>query len=93
MRTRTRSSVGLGTPLDPRVCARSKRLETFCLLFLSRMDIYALAFWVPALIRSTGISDPLEIGSLTAISNLVAVVAIVFRVRPLTEAENGEAIS
>ena len=44
--------------------------------FCCVMGIYALAFWVPTLIRSTGVADPFEIGLLTALPNLVAVVAI-----------------
>lgn len=44
--------------------------------FCCVMGIYALAFWVPTLIRDTGIHDTFDIGLLTAIPNLVAVIAI-----------------
>jgi D-galactonate transporter len=44
--------------------------------FCCVMGIYALAFWVPTLIRSTGVTDTFNIGLLSAIPNFVAVIAI-----------------
>ncbi len=39
--------------------------------------IYIISFWLPSLIKRTGVSDPLQIGLLTAVPYIVAIVAMV----------------
>ena len=39
--------------------------------------IYLNSFWVPTIIKQTGVSDPLQIGLLTAIPYVVAVIAMI----------------
>ncbi len=38
------------------------------------MGLYGVGFWMPTLIRNTGVQDPLTIGLLTAVPNLFAVI-------------------
>ncbi|MBN3807683.1 MFS transporter [Paraburkholderia sp. Ac-20347] len=45
--------------------------------FCQGMGQYALSFWMPTLIRQAGISDPLMVGSTSAIPFTVAVLAMV----------------
>ncbi|MNM96351.1 putative metabolite transport protein NicT [compost metagenome] len=45
-----------------------------CLL----MGTYSISFWLPTIIRDSGVQSPLDIGLLTAIPNAVAVVAMLF---------------
>jgi nitrate/nitrite transporter NarK len=40
------------------------------------MGLYGISFWLPTLIKATGVKDPLQIGLLTAIPNAAAVVAM-----------------
>lgn len=42
------------------------------------MGLYGLGFWLPSLVREAGVSDPLDVGLLTAIPYGVATVAMVF---------------
>lgn len=42
------------------------------------MGLYGISFWLPTLIKATGVKDPLDIGFLTAIPNAAAVVAMLF---------------
>ncbi|MCX8565710.1 MAG: D-galactonate transporter [Glomeribacter sp. 1016415] len=44
----------------------------FCLI----MGFYTVGFWLPTIIQSTGIKDPLHIGLLTAIPYLAAMIAL-----------------
>ncbi len=39
--------------------------------------IYIISFWLPSLIKRTGVSDPLHIGLLSAVPYIVAIVAMV----------------
>jgi D-galactonate transporter len=45
------------------------------------MGLYGISFWLPTLIKATGVKDPLDIGFLTAIPNAAAVVAMIFASR------------
>lgn len=40
--------------------------------------IYVVSFWLPTLIRQKGVADPVDIGILTAIPYLVAIVAMIW---------------
>ena len=42
------------------------------------MGLYGISFWLPTLIKATGVKDPLDIGFLTAIPNAAAVVAMIY---------------
>ena len=39
--------------------------------------LYIVSFWLPTLIKQAGVSDPLRIGLLTALPNIVAIIAMV----------------
>jgi MFS family permease len=41
------------------------------------MGLYGVGFWMPTLIRNTGVTEPLVIGFLTAVPNLFAVVGMI----------------
>jgi MFS family permease len=45
----------------------------FCLA----SGIYIISFWLPTLIKQTGVSDPLQIGLLTAVPYIAAIVAMI----------------
>jgi D-galactonate transporter len=45
----------------------------FCLV----MGVYGVSFWLPTLIKATGVMDPLQVGLLTSIPYSVATVAMV----------------
>jgi D-galactonate transporter len=45
----------------------------FCLA----SGIYIISFWLPTLIKQTGVSDPLQIGLLTAVPYIAAIIAMV----------------
>ncbi len=61
--------------LNPRVW-----LLVFILLTFNT-GFYGLAFWMPSIIKSAGISDPLEIGLLSAIPYSIAVVVMLLNAR------------
>ena len=49
-----------------------------CLVgFMSAFGIYAIGFWLPQVIKDTGITDPLQVGLLSAIPYGVAVVVMI----------------
>jgi MFS family permease len=55
----------------------SGKLWVFCAIFFCLiMGLYALGFWMPSLIKRSGVSDPLTIGLYTAVPNLCAAVAL-----------------
>ena len=57
---------------------RSPRVWLFALVYFSVvMGLYGLGFWLPLLLRSTGVSDPRTIGWLVAIPYGVSIVAMV----------------
>lgn len=39
--------------------------------------IYIISFWLPSLIKQTGVSDPLQIGFLTAVPYIAAIIAMI----------------
>src|SRR5450830_893919 len=41
------------------------------------MGLYGVSFWLPTIIKTTGVSDPLNIGLLTAIPYAIAAIAII----------------
>ena len=45
--------------------------------FAIASGIYIISFWVPTIIKQTGVADPLYIGLLTAVPYIVAIVAMV----------------
>jgi D-galactonate transporter len=45
------------------------------------MGLYGISFWLPTLIKATGVKDPLAIGFLTAIPNIAAVVVMILASR------------
>ncbi len=45
----------------------------FCLA----SGIYIISFWLPTLIKQTGVSDPLQIGLLTAVPYVAAIIAMI----------------
>ena len=45
----------------------------FCLA----SGIYIISFWLPTIIKQTGVSDPLLIGALTAVPYVVAIIAMI----------------
>ena len=48
-----------------------------CIYFFFSMGLYGVSFWLPSLIKATGIDDPLNIGILSAIPYGAAVIAMV----------------
>ncbi|HEY0293742.1 MAG TPA: MFS transporter [Bordetella sp.] len=59
----------------PRVWAFA--LTYFCFV----MGLYGVGFWMPTLIKNTGVSSTLEIGLLTAIPNVFAVIGMILIAR------------
>lgn len=47
-----------------------------CTYFFFTMGLYGLSFWLPSIIRDTGVRDPLNVGLLTAIPYLGALLAM-----------------
>ncbi|GAB2903823.1 MFS transporter [Paraburkholderia jirisanensis] len=45
--------------------------------FFYTMGLYGVSFWLPSLIKSSGVSDPLHIGLLTAVPYAVGAIAMV----------------
>jgi MFS family permease len=53
------------------------RVWLMCMLyFFNMMGLYGVGFYLPTLIRNTGVSNPLSVGLLTALPYAVAVVAM-----------------
>jgi nitrate/nitrite transporter NarK len=54
------------------------RVFLFCLIyFCCAAGLYGAGFWLPQIIKNTGIKDPLQIGSLTAIPYGLAAISMV----------------
>lgn len=49
----------------------------FCLI----AGLYGISFWLPSIIRSTGVTSPLTIGFLTAIPNAFAIAGLIYTSR------------
>jgi D-galactonate transporter len=45
------------------------------------MGLYGVSFWLPSIIKATGVKDPLHVGSLTAIPYLAATVSMLLAAR------------
>ena len=57
---------------------RTPRVWLLCLIYFTiASGIYIISFWLPSIIKQTGVADPLTIGGLTAIPYVVAVVAMI----------------
>ena len=54
-------------------------MSIICLSFV--MGLYGVSFWLPTIIKATGVTDAFMIGSLSAIPFAVAVVAMIFVAR------------
>jgi sugar phosphate permease len=54
-----------------------KILLVSAVYFFYTMGLYGVSFWLPTLIKSSGVSDPLNVGLLTAIPYAVGAVAMV----------------
>jgi len=53
------------------------KLWVFCAIFFCLiMGLYALGFWMPSLVKRSGVTDPLAIGLYTAVPNLCAAAAL-----------------
>lgn len=60
----------------------SGRVWLMSLIYLSFvMGLYGVSFWLPTIIKATGVTDAFMIGSLSAIPFAVAVVAMIFVAR------------
>ncbi|ETF00643.1 MFS transporter [Advenella kashmirensis W13003] len=57
--------------LDPKIWLMSG------IYFCFTMGLYGVSFWLPSLIKATGINDPLNIGLLTAVPYAAATIAMV----------------
>ena len=54
------------------------RVWLFCLIyFCIVMGLYGISFWLPTIIKATGVKDALDVGLLTAIPYSVAAVAMI----------------
>jgi MFS family permease len=54
------------------------RVWAMALIYFSFvMGLYGVGFWMPSLIKSTGVQSPLAIGLLTAVPNLFAVIGMI----------------
>ncbi|WP_250536603.1 MFS transporter [Caballeronia sp. AZ10_KS36] len=57
----------------------NRKLWQFCAIFFCLiMGLYALGFWMPSLIKRSGVIDPFAIGLYSAIPNIVAAIALYF---------------
>lgn len=55
----------------------NRKLWWFCAIFFCLiMGLYALGFWMPSLIKRSGVTDPLSIGLYSAVRNVVAAIAL-----------------
>jgi len=60
-----------------KVFANGKVWLSALIYFCFVMGLYGVSFWLPTIIKTTGVSDPLDIGLLTAIPYAAAAVAMV----------------
>ena len=69
---------------DPpiRAALTRPRVWAMALIYFSFvMGLYGVGFWMPTLIKSTGVQSPLAIGLLTAVPNLFAVIGMILIAR------------
>lgn len=63
---------------DLRAGLASGRVWLLCAIYLTiALGIYLVSFWLPTIIKSSGVADPLVIGLLSAVPYVVALVAMV----------------
>jgi len=65
---------------DPpiRAALTKPRVWAMALIYFSFvMGLYGVGFWMPSLIKNTGVQSPLAIGLLTAVPNLFAVIGMI----------------
>lgn len=48
-----------------------------CIYFFFTMGLYGVSFWLPSLVKASGVSNPLDIGLLSSIPYAAAVVAMI----------------
>ena len=69
---------------DPpiRAALAKARVWAMALIYFSFvMGLYGVGFWMPTLIKATGVQSPLAIGLLTAVPNLFAVIGMILIAR------------
>lgn len=69
---------------DPplRIALTRPRVWAMALIYFSFvMGLYGVGFWLPTIIKNTGVQSPLMIGLLTAIPNLFAVIGMILIAR------------
>ncbi|RZL86350.1 MAG: MFS transporter [Variovorax sp.] len=54
-----------------------KVLLLSCIYFFFTMGLYGVSFWLPTIVKASGVSDPLNIGLLSSIPYAAAVVAMI----------------
>ncbi|GGD75541.1 MFS transporter [Caballeronia grimmiae] len=55
----------------------NRKLWGFCAIFFCLiMGLYALGFWMPSLIKRSGVTDPFAIGLYSAVPNIFAAIAL-----------------
>ncbi len=54
-----------------------KVLLLACIYFFFTMGLYGVSFWLPSLVKASGVTDPLDIGLLSAIPYAAAVVGMI----------------
>ncbi|GAB5096120.1 MULTISPECIES: MFS transporter [unclassified Caballeronia] len=55
----------------------NKKLWAFCAIYFCLiMGLYALGFWMPSLVKRSGVADPFAIGLYTAVPNIFAAIAL-----------------
>ena len=60
-----------------RVLLEPKLLVLSLIYFCNSLGLYGIGFWLPQIIKNTGVSDPLDVGLLSAIPYGFAAVAMV----------------
>lgn len=60
-----------------RVLVQPKLLVLAVIYFCNSLGLYGIGFWLPQIIKNTGVSDPLDVGLLSAIPYGFAAVAMV----------------
>ncbi len=48
-----------------------------CTYFFFTMGLYGISFWLPSIIQASGVADPLDVGMLSAIPYIAALIAMV----------------
>lgn len=78
LRTEAEARSRAGAPEKASAAFRMPVVWVFCLLyFCTMMGLYGLSFWLPKIIKNLGWSDTLQIGFISAIPWLVAVVFMI----------------